>query len=52
MPGLPSQDALRTVIEYDVKIPLKIKEPIAMERLMNLKLIEEVRKELEAKRGQ
>jgi hypothetical protein len=35
-----------------VKIPLKIKEPIAMERLMNLKLIEEVRKELEAKRGQ
>ncbi len=52
VPGLPSPGALRTVIEYDVRIPLKLKEPIAIERLMNLKLVEKVRKELEAKRGQ
>ena len=52
VPGLPSNDALRTVIEYDVRMPLKIKDEIPVERLMNLKFIQEVRKGLEGKREQ
>ena len=51
VPGLPSPGALRSVIEYDVRVPLKIKEEIPVERLMNLKFVEEVRKELESKKS-
>jgi NitT/TauT family transport system substrate-binding protein len=50
VPGLPSSTALRSVIEYDVRVPLKIKEEIPVERLMNLKFVEEVRKEIESKK--
>jgi len=43
---------LRTVVDYDVRAPLKLKETVPVERLMNLKFVEEVRKELEDKRSQ
>ncbi len=51
VPGLPSTDALKSVIEYDVRIPLKIKEEVPVERLMNLKFVEEVKKEIESKKS-
>jgi NitT/TauT family transport system substrate-binding protein len=52
IPGLPSPEALKTVIEYDVKLPMKLKDDIPIERLMNLRFVEEVRKEFQAKRAQ
>jgi NitT/TauT family transport system substrate-binding protein len=51
VPGLPSAEALKNVVEYDVKIPLKLKEDFPVEKLMNLKFVEEVRKELEVKKS-
>jgi NitT/TauT family transport system substrate-binding protein len=51
VPGLPSGEALKNVIDYDVKIPLKLKEDVPVEKLMNLKFVEEVRRELEGKKG-
>lgn len=51
VPGLPSPEALKTVIEYDVKVPMKLKDDVPIERLMNLKFVEEVRKEFEGKRS-
>ncbi len=48
VPGLPTAEGVKNFLEYDIKIPLQIKEDIAPERLLNLQLVEEVKKELEA----
>lgn len=50
VPGLPSAQGLKNVIEFDVKAPLKIKEEVAPEKFLNLRLAAEVKEELEKKR--
>ena len=50
VPGLPSAQGIKTLMEFDVKAPLKIKEDVAPERVLYLKLIREVKEELEGKR--
>jgi len=48
VPGLPSAEGIRNFLEYDIKIPLQLKEDVPPERLLQLKWVEEVKKELEA----
>jgi NitT/TauT family transport system substrate-binding protein len=48
VPGLPSAEGIKNFLEYDIKIPLQLKEDVPPERLLQLKLVEEVKKELEA----
>jgi NitT/TauT family transport system substrate-binding protein len=48
VPGLPSAEGIKNFLEYDIKIPLQIKEDVPSERLLSLQLVEEVKKELEA----
>lgn len=50
VPGLPSPQGIKNLMEYDVKAPLKIKEDIPPEKVMNLKLMREVKEEMESKR--
>lgn len=50
VPGLPSPQGIKNVIEFDVKAPLKIKEDVAPEKFLSLRLAAEVKKELEIKR--
>jgi hypothetical protein len=47
VPGMPSAEGVKNFLEYDIKIPLGIKEEIAPERLLHLQLVEEVKKEME-----
>lgn len=47
IPGLPTPQGIKNVLEFDIKVPLKIKEDIAPEKVMSLKLIREVKEELE-----
>ncbi len=48
VPGMPSVEGINNFLEYDIKIPLQIKDDIAPERLLNLTFVQEVKKELEA----
>ena len=48
VPGLPTAEGVKNFLEYDIKIPLQIKDDIPPERLLNLQLVEEVKKDLEA----
>ena len=50
VPGLPSPQGIKNLVEFDVKAPLKIKEEVAPEKVMNLRLMREVKEELEASR--
>jgi ABC-type nitrate/sulfonate/bicarbonate transport system substrate-binding protein len=48
VPGLPTPEGIKNFLEYDIKIPLQIKEEVPPERLLHLQLVQEVTKELEA----
>jgi hypothetical protein len=51
VPGLPTAEGIKNFLEYDIKIPMQIKDDIPPERLLQLQLVEEVKKELEATQG-
>ena len=48
VPGLPTPEGIKNFLEYDIKIPMQIKDDIVPERLLHLRLVDEVKKELEA----
>lgn len=50
VPGLPSAQGIKNLIEFDVKAPLKLKEEVPPEKVMNLRLMREVAEELANKR--
>src|SRR5713226_6877314 len=49
-PGHPSAQGIKNLLEFDVKAPLKITEDIPPEKVLSLRLVREVKEELEAKR--
>jgi NitT/TauT family transport system substrate-binding protein len=49
VPGLPSAEGMKNILEYEIRIPMKMDEPVAATRLMDFRWMEEVKKELEQK---
>ena len=50
VPGIPSAEGIKNIIEYEIKIPLKIDGELAVEKVMNLRMIQQVKAELERRK--
>ncbi|MGH7770107.1 MAG: ABC transporter substrate-binding protein [Candidatus Binatia bacterium] len=50
VPGMPSPEGIKNMLEYDVRLPMNLKEPVAPEKVLNLKFVIEAKKEFESKR--
>jgi hypothetical protein len=49
IPGVPSAEGVKSILEHELRIPLKLDKPLAAENFFELRWAEEVRRELEAK---
>lgn len=49
IPGMPSPEGIKNVLEYDVRIPLKMREKIPPEKVLDFRWVEEVKREMEIK---
>jgi NitT/TauT family transport system substrate-binding protein len=49
IPGMPSPEGIKNILEYEIRVPLKMAEPPPVQRILDLRFIEEVKKELEQK---
>jgi ABC-type nitrate/sulfonate/bicarbonate transport system substrate-binding protein len=49
IPGTPSADGVKNILEYELRIPMKIDKPLAPENFFDLRWVQEVRKEFESK---
>jgi ABC-type nitrate/sulfonate/bicarbonate transport system substrate-binding protein len=49
VPGVPSAEGVKSILENELRIPLKLDKPLAAENFFDLRWAEEVRKEFEAK---
>ena len=47
VPGMPSAEGIKNIIEYEVRLPMKIEGPIPAEKFLDLRWVEEVKKQLE-----
>jgi NitT/TauT family transport system substrate-binding protein len=49
VPGVPSVEGVKNILEYEIRVPMKMDAPLPAQRLMELRFVEEVKKELEQK---
>ena len=49
VPGSPSAEGVKNILEYELRIPMKLEQPLAAENFFELRLVDEVRKEFESK---
>ena len=49
IPGMPSPEGIKNILEYEVRLPMKMDESIPAEKLLDLRWVQEVKKEFERK---
>jgi len=49
VPGVPSPEGIKNILEYEIRVPMKMAEPMPAQRALDLRFVEEVKKELEQK---
>jgi ABC-type nitrate/sulfonate/bicarbonate transport system substrate-binding protein len=49
VPGSPSAEGVKNILEYELRLPMKLDKPLPAENFFELRLVDEVRKELESK---
>ncbi len=49
VPGVPSAEGIKNILEYEIRVPMNMAEPLPARRVLDLRFAEEVKKELEQK---
>ena len=49
VPGLPSNEGIKNILEYEIRLPMKLDAPLNAERFLDLRWVAEVKKEIERK---
>jgi ABC-type nitrate/sulfonate/bicarbonate transport system substrate-binding protein len=49
VPGLPSAEGIKNVLEYEIRLPMKLDTPVTAEKFLDLRWVAEVKKEIEQK---
>jgi ABC-type nitrate/sulfonate/bicarbonate transport system substrate-binding protein len=49
VPGMPSPEGVKNILEYEVRLPMKMEETMPAEKFLDLRWVEEVKKELQQK---
>jgi NitT/TauT family transport system substrate-binding protein len=49
VPGMPSPEGIKNILEYEVRLPMKIDDSIPAEKFLDLRWVQEVKKEFEQK---
>ena len=49
IPGMPSPEGVKNILEYEVRLPMKMEETVPAEKFLDLRWVEEVKKELQQK---
>jgi hypothetical protein len=49
VPGLPSAEGIKNILEYEIRLPMKLDAPVAAEKFLDLRWVAEVKKEIEQK---
>jgi ABC-type nitrate/sulfonate/bicarbonate transport system substrate-binding protein len=52
VPGSVSAEGVKNILEYEIRLPMKIEKPLSGESLIDLRWVEEVRKELAGRPGE
>lgn len=50
VPGMPSAEGVKNILEYEIRLPMKMEETLAAEKFLDLRWIAEVKKEFEQNR--
>lgn len=51
VPGLPSAEGIKNILEYEIRLPMKMAAAVSAEKFLDFRWVAEVKKELEAKSG-
>ncbi len=49
IPGMPSPEGIKNILEYGVRLPMKMDESIPAEKFLDLRWVQEIKKEFEQK---
>ncbi|MGH7793656.1 MAG: ABC transporter substrate-binding protein [Candidatus Binatia bacterium] len=49
VPGLPSNEGIKNILEYEIRLPMKLDAPLTAEKFLDLRWVAEVKKEIEPK---
>jgi ABC-type nitrate/sulfonate/bicarbonate transport system substrate-binding protein len=49
VPGMPSPEGVKSILEYEIRLPMKMEESVPPEKFLDLRWVQEIKKALEQK---